>query len=120
MFALIGALVGLLISLPALSSDVKWRTSTKARTLPSLEATMKVSYFNPPNSMKYLQNIQVLEQSSLYDLSRKYALEAVNWNPDNFDFWKALYYIKNSTDAEKTLALQNMRRLDPLNPDVTK
>jgi hypothetical protein len=120
MFALIGALIGLLISLPALSSDAKWRTSTNARTLPSLEETMKVSYFNPPNSMKYLQNIQVLEQSGLYDLSRKYALEAVDWNPDNFDFWKALYYIRNSTGAEKTLALQNMKRLDPLNPDVTK
>jgi len=30
-----------------------------------------------------------------------------------------LSLIKNSTDSEKRLAIQNMNRLDPLNPDVT-
>jgi len=90
-----------------------------ARTLPALEETMNASYFNPPNSMKYLQNIQTLEQSNLPELSRKYALEATKWNPDTFDFWKALYSIKDSTESEKALALQNMKRLDPLNPELT-
>ena len=89
------------------------------RTLPALEDSMKTSYFNPPNSMKYLKNIQTLEQSNLIDLSRKYALDAVKWNPDVFDSWKVLYLIKNSTPEEKELAVVNMKKLDPLNPDVT-
>jgi hypothetical protein len=80
---------------------------------------MQATYFNPQNSMKYLTNIQTLEQSSLFELSHKYALEAVRWNPEAFELWKVLYLIRDSTAAEKVLALENMKRLDPLNPDVT-
>jgi hypothetical protein len=120
LFAILGGIVGLIIALPPLSADIKWRSAILSRTLPALEESMNVSYFNPPNSMKYMQNIQTLEQSNLLDLSHKYALEATKWNPNSFDIWKALYLIKNSTDYEKTIAIQNMKRLDPLNPDVTK
>jgi hypothetical protein len=80
---------------------------------------MQITYFNPPNAMKYLTNIQTLEESQLFDLSRKYALEATSWNPESFELWKVLYLIKNSSAKEKALALENMKRLDPLNPDVT-
>jgi hypothetical protein len=119
LYATIGGIIGLLIALPPLTADSKWQSASRARTLPALEETMQISYFNPPNSMKFLRNIQNLEQSNLFDLSRKYALEAVKWNPDNFDSWKVLYLIRNSTLAEKEEALKNMKRLDPLNPDVT-
>ena len=117
--ATLSGLVGLLIVLPPLTSDTKWRSAQLARTVPAIEATMKSSYFNPQNSTKYLINIQTLEESSLFDLSHKYALEAVKWNPESFELWKVLYLIKNSTAEEKVLALENMKRLDPLNPDVT-
>ena len=119
LYATIGGVIGLLIAIPPVAADAKWRSSMKVMTLPALEETMKISYFNPPNSMKYLRNIETLEQSNLNDLSRKYALEAVKWNSDVFDLWKILYFIKNSTTDEKALALENMKRLDPLNPDVT-
>jgi hypothetical protein len=66
-----------------------------------------------------LTNIQTLEESKLFELSRKYALEAVKWNPEAFELWKVLYLIRDSTASEKAMALQNMKRLDPLNPDVT-
>jgi hypothetical protein len=114
-----GAVVGLLIALPPLTSDTKWRSAQLDRTLPSLEATMQSGYFNPPNSNKFLANIQILESSNLPDLSHKYALEAVKWNPEDFNLWKMLYLIQKSTPAEKNTALVNMKRLDPLNPDVT-
>jgi hypothetical protein len=112
-------LVGLLVALPPFTADSKWRSAQLSQTVQSIEATMKPGYFNPQNSTKYLTNIQVLEGSNLFELSRKYALEAVSWNPEAFELWKVLYLIKNSTASEKALALQNMKRLDPLNPDVT-
>ena len=119
LYAATGGLIGLLVALPPLTADAKWRSSQIARTLPTLESSMTSSYFNPPNSMKYLTTIQTLEGSQIFEQSRKYALEAVKWNPDAFELWKVLYLIKNSTQAEKDLALKNMKRLDPLNPDVT-
>jgi hypothetical protein len=89
------------------------------RTLPALQETMDIAFFNPANTSKYLINIQTLEASNLFELSHRYALIAVEWNPESFELWKSLYYVKNSTSQEKSTALQNMKRLDPLNPDVT-
>ncbi len=40
------------------------------------------------------------------------------FNPDYFDAWRVLYSSLKSTDADKALALDNMNRLDPKNPDV--
>lgn len=117
--ALMGGIIGLLVALPPLTADAKWRSAQLVRTVPALEDSMQASYFNPQNTMKYLTNIQNLEQSSLFEMSHKYALEAIKWNPEAFELWKVLYLIRNSTLEEKALALENMKRLDPLNPDVT-
>jgi hypothetical protein len=118
MVAAFFGLAGLLIVLPPLMSDAKWRSAQLARTVQGIEATMQSSYFNPQNSYKYAMNIQQLETSNLFDLSHKYALEAVKWNPESYDLWRILYFIKNSSAQEKALALENMKRLDPLNPNV--
>jgi O-antigen ligase len=112
-------IVGLLIVLPPFTADSQWRKAQVALSVEALEASMKVSYFNPQNSMKYMTNIQTLEQSNFPDLAHKYALNAVKWNPEAFELWKVLYLVANSTAEEKQLALDNMKRLDPLNPDVT-
>jgi hypothetical protein len=112
-------IVGLLIALPPFTADSQWRNAQVERSVEALEESMKSGFFNPPNSMKYMTNIQTLEQSNLPDLAHKYALEAVKWNPEAFELWKVLYLVRNSTEAEKLLALENMKRLDPLNPDVT-
>jgi hypothetical protein len=101
------------------SADTKLRTAQVSSDALKLEETMKYSYFNPQNSQKYLLNIQAFEGSGLFEISHKYALEAVSWNPEAYELWRILYFVKNSSDSERKLAVENMRRLDPLNPDVT-
>jgi hypothetical protein len=117
--AAILGIIGLVVALPPFLADSKWRASQVSRDLNSLESTMKKSLFNPGHINKYLVNIQILEQSNYPDLARKYALEAVSWNPEAYDLWRILFFISGSTPEEKNLAIQNMKRLDPLNPDVT-
>lgn len=119
MVATFGALIGAIVAAPPLVADSKWRSAQVTQSLPKTEASMVESYFNPLNTTKYLVNIQTLESSQLFDLSHRYALEAVHWNEDVFELWKTLYFLRNTTLAEKQLALSNMKRLDPLNPDVT-
>jgi hypothetical protein len=118
-WAAVFGLLGLLIAIPPFSADSKWRSAQLSQTLVQLEGSMVSTYFNPQNSTKYMTNIQILEQSNLPELSHKYSLEAVKWNPDSFELWKLLYLLRNSTAEDKALALENMKRLDPLNPDVT-
>lgn len=111
--------IGLILALPPLSADAKWRKAQSVRTVQSLEESMKSTYFNPANTMKYSINIQTLEQNNLSALARDYALKAVKWNPDAFELWRALYFVRAATPADKVVAIKNMKRLDPLNPDVT-
>jgi hypothetical protein len=112
-------LIGLLIALPPLTADAQWRGAQLARTVEALEATMRPGYFNPQNSAKYMGNIRAFEQAQLFDLAHSYALQAVNWNPESYELWRILYFVSKSTQEEREIALMNMKRLDPLNPDVT-
>ncbi|CAN2171102.1 hypothetical protein MCEMZLE2_00050 [Candidatus Nanopelagicaceae bacterium] len=117
--AFVAGVVGLLVALPPFSADAKWRSAQLSRTAVQLEESLSISYFNPANTNKYMITVQIFEENQLFELSHKYALEGVSWNSESFELWKILYLIKNSTPEEKSLALANMKRLDPLNPDVT-
>jgi O-antigen ligase len=115
----VGAVVGLLIAVPPYSGDAKWRSAIASQNVEQVEAALVSSYLNPMNSYKYANAVQLLEGSKLYDLALKYAKIAVEFNPNHFDSWRLLYFIVNSTPEDKALALDNMKRLDPNNPDVT-
>lgn len=83
-----------------------------------MEAALDPSYMKPSDSSRLAQVVNILEQNKLYDQAYKYAKFAVEFNPNYFDAWKMLYYISKSTEADKSRALENLKRLDPLNPDV--
>lgn len=114
-----GALIGLVVALPPFVADNQWRNAQQSQTVAAIEKTMEPSYFNPQNVVKYAGNIQALENSGFKELARKYALEAISWNPESFTLWQLVYFISETTEGEKSLALANLKRLDPLNPDVT-
>jgi hypothetical protein len=114
----IGAVVGLLIAAPPYSADAKWRSALASQNVQKVEEALVPGFLNPQNSYKYVNAVQLLESSKLYDLAYKYASIAVDFNPNNFDSWKVLYFITNSTAEDKARALENMKRLDPNNPNV--
>ena len=59
----------------------------------------------------------VSENSKLPDVAYEYAKKAVEFNPESFDSWRIFYSVANSSPAEKELALANLKRLDPKNPN---
>jgi hypothetical protein len=114
----IAAVVGLLIALPPLSADTKWRNAQTAQSAALIEASLKPSYLNPQNTYKYVNIVGVFESNGLTDLAHTYALKAVAFDHDSFESWRNLYQLSKSTEEERALALANMKRLDPLNPNV--
>ena len=60
--------------------------------------------------------IQIFNQNNLPDVARKYALILIEEYPDNFISWGAYSQLSDLTMGEKTLILENLKRLDPLNP----
>lgn len=119
MVAGVGMVIGAIIASPPLASDMKWRSAQLSQSAEQTEAALVPSFMNPPHSLKYLTSIQSFESSNLPELAHKYAAEAVKFNPESYELWKVYYLIQASTPEEKAVALQNMKRLDPLNPDVT-
>lgn len=116
----IGAVVGVLIAVPPMSADMKWKSALKSQQLPNVEAALLTSYLQPPSSARLVQATQMFEQSKLPDQAYIYAKKGVEFNPDYTDAWKMLYYVSKATAADKELALKNLKRLDPHNPDVLK
>jgi hypothetical protein len=119
MVAGLGIVAGAIIASPPLASDTKWRSAQLAQSVSLLEDSLTPSFMNPKHTTRFLISIQAFDGSNLPDLAHKYAKAAVEFNPDNFDLWKVFYLIQASTPEEKATALENMKRLDPLNPDVT-
>ena len=115
----IGLVIGGLIAVPPLSADMKWKSALKAQNLQQVEVALTPSYLTPRDSARLAQAVITFENSKLGDIAHKYALEGVKFNPDYFDAWRVLYGISKSTQEDKDLALKNMKRLDPKNPDVT-
>ena len=116
----IGAVVGLIIAVPPIASDMAWASANKTSNYNEVAKALLPSYLHPQNSYRYVGAVALLEQSKLFDQAHALALTAVKFDSENFDSWNALYQISKSTPEEKALALSNMKRLDPLNPDVTK
>jgi hypothetical protein len=114
----IGVVIGGLIAVPPLSADAKWRSALKAGNVQQVEAALTPSYLSPSDSSRLAQAVITLENSKLFDLSYKYAKIATTYNPDSFDAWRVMYSLSKASQTEKDEALKNMKRLDPLNPDV--
>lgn len=115
----LGVVVGVLIAVPPLSADSKWRSALDSKDATKVLATLEPGYLNPSDSQRFAQAVQLFATNNLLEQAREVALKATEYNPDYFDAWKVLYFLSNATEEEKALALENMKRLDPLNPDVT-
>jgi hypothetical protein len=110
--------IGAIIAAPPISADSKWKSALESKNANTVESALTPSYLSPSDSYRYALAVQTFESSKLYDLAYKYAQEGVKFNPDAFDSWRMLYAVSKSTQADKDLALTNMKRLDPKNPDV--
>ena len=114
----VGALIGILIAVPPMSADTKWRSATSSGDATKVLAALDSGYLSPSDSARYAQAVQLFASNNLIEQAHDIALKAIEFNPDYFDAWRVLYYLSNSTEAEKAQALESMKRLDPRNPDV--
>ena len=115
----LAAVVGLFVASPALAADMKWRSALKSQDVNKVMAVFEPSYLNPQNNFKFIDAARALATSNFADKAHEVILKAVEFNTDSFDAWKVLYFLQVSTPEEKAKALENMKRLDPRNPDVT-
>jgi O-antigen ligase len=117
--ACIGLAVGIFVACPPMFADTKWRAAMESQDANRAIEALKPGYFSPSDSQRYAQALQIFAGSNLMDQAHEIALAAVEFNPDSYQSWRNLYFLSNSTVEEKATALKNLKRLDPMNPDVT-
>jgi O-antigen ligase len=114
----IGITIGTIVSLPPYTSDLNWRSSINNLNLQTIEQDLGATYFTPTNSFQLVRSGMLFEANKLYDLSYRFAKRAVEFNPNNFASWQLLLSVTNATLEDKIQATANMKRLDPLNPQL--
>jgi O-antigen ligase len=114
----LAAVVGMLVAVPPLSADMKWRSAQISQDAKRVEAVLDPSYLNPINSFALNNIVGVFETNNLTDLAYKYGKNAVKFNPNSFEAWRNLSQLSKTSEAEQREAFANMKRLDPLNTTI--
>ena len=114
----IGIAIGALIAVPPLASDMNLRSVTIPINIQTIDEQLKPGYFTQTNSFQLAAAISSFESNKAYDLAYTYARRAVEFNPNDFQSWRLLLSISKSSQAEKELAFETMKRLDPRNPQL--
>ncbi len=117
-YLLIATSIGFLLFAPPIFADHKWTSTYADGNAEKLYLTLESSYFNPSNSFKYAQAIQIFENNNLPEQAHQLALKAAFFNPRSFEAWQLLYSLRNSSTSEREKALQKMIELDPLNDSL--
>jgi O-antigen ligase len=116
----IGIAIGALLAVPPLASDMNLKSVTDPINLQTIDQQLKSSYFKPTNSFQLANAVVAFESRQAYDLAYTYARRAVEFNPNDFQSWRLLLSISKSSEEEKELAFETMKRLDPRNPELVQ
>lgn len=116
----IGLIAGLIVAAPPINADMKWSNVQKTGNANLLSEAFAGTFMVPLNSFRLAQAVELLENNNLPDLAVVYARKGVEFNPNSFTAWQMLYLATNSTTEEKSSAIGEMIRLDPLNQSLNE
>jgi O-antigen ligase len=111
----IGLIVGVLIGMPPYLASAKYKGALETSNPTVIE---QAAYIWPVDPSRMIQVATTLNQNKLEEQGLKVALDAVERFPDNYGAWSTLNSMNKATEAQKTQAVAQMKRLDPLNPNL--
>ena len=111
----VGLIVGVLVGMPPYLASAKYKSALETS---NPQVIQEAAYIWPTDSSRMIQVAMTLNENKLEDQGLQVALDAVERFPDNYGVWGTLSLMKKATDAQKAEALAQMKRLDPLNPNL--
>jgi O-antigen ligase len=111
----IGLIIGVLVGMPPYLASAKYKSA-----LETSEPTViqEAAYIWPLDPSRMIQVSMTLNENKLEANGLQVALDAVAKFPDNYGVWGALSTMKSASAEQKAEALAQMKRLDPLNPNL--
>ncbi len=111
----VGFIVGVLIGMPPYLASAKYKGALETSNPTVIE---QAAYIWPVDPSRMIQVATTLNDNKLEDQGLKVALDAVKRFPDNYSVWSTLNSMNKASEAQKAQALAQMKRLDPLNPNL--
>ena len=111
----VGLTIGVLIGLPPYIASAKYKSALETGDPKTIQLA---AYDWPMEPSRMVFIAQTLNENKLEAQALKVAMDAVAKFQDNFGAWQVLYSIENAPSQQKTQALVQMRRLDPMNPTL--
>jgi len=111
----IAFVVGLLVGMPPYVASAKYKSALESGNPTVIQ---NAAYLWPVDYSRMIQVAGTLNENKLEPQGLEVALDAVKRFPDNYSVWATLDSMKSATPEQKAQAQKEMKRLDPLNPNL--
>ena len=111
----IAFVLGVLVGMPPYVASAKYKSALETS---NPQVIQEAAYLWPQEPPRMIQVAIALNENKLAAQGLQVALDAVAKFPDNYGVWAALDAMSSATPEQKALALKQMKRLDPLNPNL--
>jgi O-antigen ligase len=110
-----GLIIGVLVGMPPYLASAKYKGALETSNPTVIR---QAAYIWPADVSRMIQVSLTLNDNKLEDQALKVALDATERFPDTFAVWATLSIMKSASEGQKEQALEQMKRLDPLNPTL--
>jgi O-antigen ligase len=110
-----GIVIGAAIALPIFVSDSQFRATVKSGDVTQIQQSVEKW---PQSVIRMTLAAKILREGGFADQALEISTKATNLFPNNFEAWQELYANPKASEKLKLEALQTMKKLDPLNPNL--
>ena len=107
--------LGVLVGMPPYVASAKYKSALESGNPAVIQSA---AYLWPVDYSRMIQVAATLNENKLEAKGLEVALDAVKRFPDNYSVWATLDSMKSATAEQKAQAKKEMKRLDPLNPNL--
>jgi O-antigen ligase len=111
----VGLIVGVLVGMPPYLASAKYKGALETSNPNVIQES---AYIWPVDPSRMIQVAITLNENKLETQGLLVASDAAERFPDNYQVWATLNSMTSATAEQKAQALVQMKRLDPLNPNL--
>jgi O-antigen ligase len=110
-----GVIIGVAITLPLFISDSQFRSTVKSGDVTQIQQSVERW---PQSVIRMTLAAKILREGGFADQALEISSKATKLFPNNFEAWQELYANPKASERVKLEAMQTMKKLDPLNPNL--
>jgi O-antigen ligase len=111
----IAFVLGVLVGMPPYVASAKYKSALETSDPKMIQ---DAAYIWPLDYSRMIQVAGTLNENKLEAQGLEVAVDATKSFPDNYSVWATLDSMKSATAEQKAQAKKEMKRLDPLNPNL--